>query len=51
VAQGHWLRERRDTEYRRERHAFAAGLSTGGAVVVGLVAALAIALMLRAGSG
>ena len=26
-----WLRERRDTEYRRERHAFAAGLSTGGA--------------------
>jgi len=41
-----WLRERRDTEYRRERHAFAAGLSTGGAIAVGVVAALAIALML-----
>ncbi len=41
-----WLRDRRDTEYRRERHAFAAGLSTGGAIAVGLVAALAIALML-----
>ena len=41
-----WLRERRDTEYRRERHAFAAGLSTGAAIAVGVVAALAIALML-----
>jgi cellulose synthase/poly-beta-1,6-N-acetylglucosamine synthase-like glycosyltransferase len=41
-----WLRERRDTEYRRERHAFAAGLSTGGAIAVGVMAALAIALML-----
>jgi hypothetical protein len=41
-----WLRERRDTEFRRERRSFAAGLSTGGAVAVGLVAALAIALML-----
>ena len=41
-----WLRERRSTEYRRERRAFAAGVSAGGAVVVGVVAALAIALML-----
>ncbi len=41
-----WLRERRDTEYRRERHAFAAGVSTGSAIAVGLVAAAAIALML-----
>jgi hypothetical protein len=36
-----WLRERRDTEYRRESHALAAGVSTGGVVAV-----LAIALML-----
>jgi len=41
-----WLRERRDTEYRRERHAFATGVSTGGAIAVGVVAAAAIALML-----
>ena len=41
-----WLRERRDTEYRRDRHAFAAGMATGGAIAVGAVAALAIALML-----
>lgn len=41
-----WLRERRDTEYRRERHVFAAGVATEGAIVVGTVAALAIALML-----
>ena len=40
------LRERRDTEYRRERHVFAAGLSTGGATAVSVMAALAIALML-----
>jgi cellulose synthase/poly-beta-1,6-N-acetylglucosamine synthase-like glycosyltransferase len=41
-----WLRERRSTEYRRERHTFAAGASIVGAVAVGVVAALAIALML-----
>jgi cellulose synthase/poly-beta-1,6-N-acetylglucosamine synthase-like glycosyltransferase len=41
-----WLRERRSTEYRRERHSFAAGIATGGAIAVGAVAAVAIALML-----
>jgi cellulose synthase/poly-beta-1,6-N-acetylglucosamine synthase-like glycosyltransferase len=42
-----WLRERRSTEYRRERRAFTAvGVSIGGGVAVGLVAGLAIALML-----
>ena len=41
-----YLRQRRDTEYRRDRRSFAAGVSTGGAVVVGLIAAAAIALML-----
>jgi cellulose synthase/poly-beta-1,6-N-acetylglucosamine synthase-like glycosyltransferase len=41
-----WLRERRDTEYRRERHAFAAGLAAGSAIAVAIVAAAAIALML-----
>jgi hypothetical protein len=41
-----WLRERRSTEYRRERHSFAAGVSTVGAIAVAVVAALAIALML-----
>jgi cellulose synthase/poly-beta-1,6-N-acetylglucosamine synthase-like glycosyltransferase len=41
-----WLRERRRTEYRRERHAFATGLATGGVIAVGAVAAIAIALML-----
>ena len=41
-----WLRERRDTEYRRERHAFAAGIATGGVIAVGAVVGLAIALML-----
>ncbi|HEY5397449.1 MAG TPA: hypothetical protein VIL16_18850, partial [Trebonia sp.] len=40
-----WLRQRRNTEYRRERHTFAAGASIVGAVAVGVVAALAIALM------
>ena len=40
------LRERRRTEYRRERRTFAAGIATGGAVAVAGVAALAIALML-----
>src|SRR5208282_3222542 len=41
-----WLRERRRTEYRRERHAFAAGAATGGLIAVAAVAGLAIALML-----
>jgi hypothetical protein len=41
-----WLRQRRDTEYRRERHSFAAGIAAGGAIAVAAVAALAIALML-----
>src|SRR5262249_56958661 len=30
-----WLRERRTTEYRRDRRAFAAGMATGGAVAGG----------------
>jgi cellulose synthase/poly-beta-1,6-N-acetylglucosamine synthase-like glycosyltransferase len=48
-----WLRQRRDTEYRRERHVFAAGVATGSAIAVGTVAALAIVLMLtgRVGTG
>jgi cellulose synthase/poly-beta-1,6-N-acetylglucosamine synthase-like glycosyltransferase len=41
-----WLRDRRDTEYRRDRRAFAAGVSTGGAIAVGVLAAIAIVLML-----
>jgi hypothetical protein len=41
-----YLRQRRETEYRRDRRSFAAGVSTGGAIVVGLIAAAAIALML-----
>lgn len=41
-----YLRQRRDTEYRRDRRSFAAGVSTGGAIAVGLIAAAAIALML-----
>jgi hypothetical protein len=40
------LRERRRTEYRRDRRTFAAGIATGGAVAVVGVAALAIVLML-----
>jgi hypothetical protein len=40
-----WLRDRRRTEYRRDRRAFAAGMATGGAVAVAGVAVLAIALM------
>ena len=40
------LRERRRTEYRRERRALAAGVATGGVVAVTGVAVLAIALML-----
>jgi cytoskeletal protein RodZ len=41
-----YLRQRRETEYRRDHRSFAAGVSTGGAIVVGLIAAAAIALML-----
>src|SRR5487761_1065447 len=41
-----YLRQRRDTEYRRDRRSFAAGVSTGGAIAVALIAAAAIALML-----
>ena len=40
-----WLRERRTTEYRRDRHSFAAGVATGGAVVVVGVAIAALALL------
>jgi glycosyltransferase involved in cell wall biosynthesis len=41
-----WLRERRQSEYRRDRHAFAAGAATGGVVAVLGVIAAAVALML-----
>jgi hypothetical protein len=40
-----WLRERRRTEYRRDRHSFAAGVATGGAVAVLGVAIAAVALL------
>ena len=40
-----WLRERRTTEYRRDRHSFAAGVATGGAVAVLGVAIAALALL------
>src|SRR5882757_1547194 len=39
------LRERRATEYRRDRHAFAAGVATGGAVAVLGVAIAAVVLL------
>jgi cellulose synthase/poly-beta-1,6-N-acetylglucosamine synthase-like glycosyltransferase len=39
-----WLRERRRTEYQRDRRTFAAGVATGGAVAVLGVAIAAIAL-------
>src|SRR5580658_7097217 len=39
------LRERRRTEYRRDRHSFAAGVATGGAVAVLGVAIAAMALL------
>jgi glycosyltransferase involved in cell wall biosynthesis len=39
------LRERRRTEYRRDRHSFAAGVATGGAVAVLGVAIAALALL------
>src|SRR6516164_5629957 len=41
-----WLRERRRTEYRRDRRAFAAGAATGGALAVLGVAAAALVLLL-----
>jgi hypothetical protein len=41
-----WLRERRRTESRRDRRAFATGAATGGAVAVLGVAAAVIALLL-----
>jgi cellulose synthase/poly-beta-1,6-N-acetylglucosamine synthase-like glycosyltransferase len=40
-----WLRERRTTEYRRDRRSFAAGVATGGAVAVVGVVAAALALL------
>ncbi|HEU5421224.1 MAG TPA: glycosyltransferase, partial [Streptosporangiaceae bacterium] len=41
-----WLSDRRQTEYRRDRRAFAAGAATGGAVAVFGVALAAVALLL-----
>ncbi len=41
-----WLRERRTTEYRRDRRSFAAGVATGGAVAVVGVVIAALALLL-----
>jgi cellulose synthase/poly-beta-1,6-N-acetylglucosamine synthase-like glycosyltransferase len=41
-----WLRDRRTTEYRRDRRSFAAGVATGGAVAVLGVAIAALALLL-----
>jgi hypothetical protein len=41
-----WLRERRTSEYRRDRRSFAAGVATGGAVVVVGVVIAALALLL-----
>jgi Glycosyltransferase like family 2 len=41
-----WLRERRRSEYRRDRHALAAGAATGGVVAVLGVIVAAVALML-----
>jgi cellulose synthase/poly-beta-1,6-N-acetylglucosamine synthase-like glycosyltransferase len=40
-----WLRDRRRTEYRRGRRAFAAGMATGGVVAVLGVAIAAVALL------
>jgi cellulose synthase/poly-beta-1,6-N-acetylglucosamine synthase-like glycosyltransferase len=40
-----WLRDRRTTEYRRDRRTFAAGVATGGAVAVLGVAIVALALL------
>jgi len=41
-----WLRDRRRTEYRRDRRAFAAGAAAGGAVAVLAVVAGALVLLL-----
>ncbi len=41
-----WLRERRRTEHRRDRRAFAAGAATGSAIAVAGVVITALALML-----
>ena len=41
-----WLRERRRSEYRRDRRAFAAGAATGGVVAVLGVVVAAVALLL-----
>jgi cellulose synthase/poly-beta-1,6-N-acetylglucosamine synthase-like glycosyltransferase len=41
-----WLRERRRSEYRRDRRAFAAGAATGGVVAVLGVVVAALALLL-----
>jgi hypothetical protein len=41
-----WLRERRRTEYRRDRRAFAAGAATGGGVLVLGVVVAAVVLLL-----
>ena len=47
-----WLRERRQTEYRRDRRAFAAGAAaTGGVVAVLGVVAAAMVLFLAPGGG
>jgi cellulose synthase/poly-beta-1,6-N-acetylglucosamine synthase-like glycosyltransferase len=40
-----WLRDRRTTEYRRDRRSFAAGVATGGAVAVVGVVVAALALL------
>jgi hypothetical protein len=40
-----WLRDRRTTEYRRDRRTFAAGVATGGAVAVLGVAIAVLALL------
>jgi hypothetical protein len=40
-----WLRDRRRTEYRRDRHTFAAGMAAGGVVGVLGVAIAAVALL------
>ena len=44
-----WLRERRQTEYRRDRRALAAGAATGGVVAVLGVVAAAVILFLSPG--
>ncbi len=41
-----WLRERRRTEHRRDRRAFAAGAATGGVIAVAGVIVAALVLML-----